>query len=87
MKVEVKISDRLKEGAIATVRLEFAEGGISLNHIFVRDVNGKPRLTFPLDKNKSPMVYLRGELKQQVTDAVWSAFCSKASETCGKLEE
>ena len=79
--VEARISEWMNGSAVATVRIELTEGGtsvggISLNHIYVRNQNGKPHITFPLTKQMRPTAYLRGRLKQQVYDAVWDAFCN-----------
>lgn len=75
MKVEARISGWERSGAIAGVRIEYPDGGISINNIYVRGDNGKPHITFPLSKEKRPCVYLRGELKQQVNAALWEAYC------------
>lgn len=74
MKVEARIEHRSPDTAGASVRIELPEGGISINDIYVRDRGGKLHVSFPLDRQRQPTVYLRGTLKQKVHTAITQAY-------------
>lgn len=74
MEIDVKITKKYSGGCRASVNVEFPEGGFSVNQIHVRDVKGRPRITFPLSKHQHPYITLRGELKQTICAAVEEAF-------------
>lgn len=75
MDISVKLTQRKPQSAIASVRVDFPEGGFSIHNIYVRNVDGKPRYTLPLNDKNHPMVVLRGDLKQKIFAAIWDCFC------------
>lgn len=74
MKVEARITNRTGNRAKVSVRIDMECGGISVSDIYIREINGKPHVTFPLADNQRPYVYFRGDLKKAVNAAIEEAF-------------
>lgn len=83
MKTEVRVTSKEKKGSKCSVRIEMPEGRISINDIFVREIEGKLRITFPLSRDRHPNVYLHGELKQEVDTAIAKAYYQSAAQGTG----
>ena len=70
------ITDRGLSSARASVSVEGAFGGFTIQNIMVRDMGGKVRFTMPLSAQRRPLITLRGEIKQTVQAAIWRAYCA-----------
>ena len=85
MNINIELKDRTLGSARAIVAVEFPEGGFTAT-IFVRNVNGKPKFTVPLDKRNHPTLTLRGDLKKMIFGAIWECFNSGETKSLGNAK-